>query len=351
MDGFVKLHEMLETALRQAGEEAGMLLGQELVATLTDSLPFSKTAYFADLDDGVMVLTIESREEYAGYFYLLFNLRDAILMSSMLLGIPAARIKEKQRLSIIEPDDVDAFGEIGNMVNGALNTVFQSTLPDKSHLKLLGAKQYVPEIDTLSDDEPIPNGDFLLFRAKLEMDDQEMHYLDLMVPVGLGNLYDPQPDEPEVTEAAEDDTVEADEGTKADQAKPVIAGTSGDDTIVLFEDVDTDRKELAEALGFTGMKITEALVDADVKEVFSKGNVRLVMICSEDADDRELAVCIKINALRQDKPVPVMMCARRWTRTAVLKALKYGARDIIMKPCEPAELTEKINRMLKLPAA
>ena len=60
MDGYVKLHEMLESALRQAGEEAGMLLGQGLTATLTDSLVFSKAAYFGDLDDGVFVLAVES---------------------------------------------------------------------------------------------------------------------------------------------------------------------------------------------------------------------------------------------------------------------------------------------------
>lgn len=120
MEGYSKLYEMLETALQQAGEEAGMLLGQALSATLTDSLQFTKTAYFGDLDDGVFVLSVESREEYPGQFYLVFNLRDAILMSSLLLGIPAPRIKEKQRLSIIEPDDVDAFGELGNMINGAL---------------------------------------------------------------------------------------------------------------------------------------------------------------------------------------------------------------------------------------
>ncbi|MGE3259523.1 MAG: response regulator, partial [Geobacter sp.] len=96
---------MLESALRQAGEEAGMLLGQGLTATLTDSLTFSKAAYFGDLDDGVFVMTIDSREEYPGQFYLVFNLRDAILMSSLLLGIPTARIQEKRRLSIIEADD------------------------------------------------------------------------------------------------------------------------------------------------------------------------------------------------------------------------------------------------------
>ena len=365
MEGYVKLHEMLETALRQAGEEAGMLLGQSLSATLTDSLKFSKTAYFGDLDDGVFILTVESREEYAGQFYLLFNLRDAILMSSLLLGIPAPRIKEKQRLSIIEPDDVDAFGEIGNMINGALNTTFQGALSGKAHLKLLGSKKYVPEIDPLSDDEPLPNGDYLMFRARLEMDGHEMHQLDVLLPISLGNSYDPPAEEPPVVEevtASEQQAAESSDGTAGEPAagkspsedrpkSSAVAGTTGEDMIAIFENSDDERTFLLETLGFTGFKLVEGTLNADVKEVFSQGNVRLVIIGAQDADDRELAVCIKINALRQDQPVPIMMCAQRWTRTAVLKALKYGARDIVIRPCTPDEITEKVKRLCRIQPA
>jgi DNA-binding response OmpR family regulator len=93
--------------------------------------------------------------------------------------------------------------------------------------------------------------------------------------------------------------------------------------------------------------VTAGLND-DVKEIFAQGNVKLVMIGSQDADDRELAVCIKINALRQDHPVPIIMTAQRWTRTAVLKALKYGARDIIIKPCNSDELANKVKRLCRL---
>jgi len=366
MDGYVKLHEMLETALRQAGEEAGMLLGQGLTATLTDSLTFSKAAYFGDLDDGVFVLAVESREEYPGQFHLVFNLRDAILMSSLLLGIPAPRIKEKQRLSIIEPDDIDAFGEIGNMINGAMNTTFQGSLSGKAHLKLLGSKKYVPEIDPLTDDDPLPNGDYLMFRSRLEMEGQEMHHLDVLIPVDLGNQYDPPPETPAaavVEEAAASvapsggvsdgavDTPEA-AGDEAPVRKAAgVAGTVGEEMIAVFEDSDEERSQLLESLKFTNFKLVESTLNADVKEVFSQGNVRLVLIGSQDADDRELAVCIKINALRQDQPVPIIMCAQRWTRTAVLKALKYGARDIIIKPCDPAELASKVKRLCRLPSA
>jgi len=364
MDGYVKLHEMLESALRQAGEEAGMLLGQGLTATLTDSLTFSKAAYFGDLDDGVFVLAVESREEYPGQFHLVFNLRDAILMSSLLLGIPAARIKEKQRLSIIEPDDIDAFGEIGNMINGAINTTFQASLSGKAHLKLLGSKKYVPEIDPLTDDDPLPNGDYLMFRSKLEMEGQEMHSLDVLIPVSLGKLYDPPQEAPaapaeEVAVAAPKADGEAVAGgltETGEESPPVrkvggVAGTSGEDMIAIFEDGDDERMQLSQSLDFTGFKLVESTLNADVKEIFSQGNVRLVVIGSQDADDRELAVCIKINALRQDQPVPILMCAQRWTRTAVLKALKYGARDIIIKPCDPDEIANKVRRLCRLPSA
>lgn len=363
MDGYVKLHEMLETALRQAGEEAGMLLGQGLTATLTDSLTFSKAAYFGDLDDGVFVLAVESREEYPGQFHLVFNLRDAILMSSLLLGIPAPRIKEKQRLSIIEPDDIDAFGEIGNMINGAMNSTFQGSLSGKAHLKLLGSKKYVPEIDPLTDEDPLPNGDYLMFRSRLEMEGQEMHHLDVLIPVALGNQYDPPPEAPSVApveEVAAEQVEESGEvapGAVAETGEDVpvrkaggIAGTTGEDMIAVFEDSDEERTHLLDSLRFSGFKLAESTLNADVKEVFSQGNVRLVIIGSQDADDRELAVCIKINALRQDQPVPIIMCAQRWTRTAVLKALKYGARDIIIKPCDPDEIASKVKRLCRLPS-
>lgn len=379
MEGYKKLYEMLETALRQAGEEAGMLLGKGLSVTLTDSLAFTKAAYFNDLDDGVFVITVESRGSYPGQFYLLFNLRDAILMSSLLLGIPAPRIQEKRRLMIIETDDIDAFGEIGNMINGAMNTTFQGSLSEKAQLKQQAAKKYVPEIDLLSEDEPIPDGDYLMFRAKLEMEGQEMHHLDLLIPLDLANQYDPPsepapeppvsdqatadeekpesdvsetPDEPAIKKAEPSVAAEGEpHETSSDRKVTGVAGTTGEDMIAIFEDSEEEIANISESLSFTGFKLVSGQLNADIKDVFSQGNIRMVLIGSQDADDRELAVCIKINALRQDQPVPILMCAQRWTRTAVLKALKYGARDIIIKPCDPDELAAKVKRLCRIPSA
>ncbi len=119
---------------------------------------------------------------------------------------------------------------------------------------------------------------------------------------------------------------------------------------MVLEDDEYERQHMIGAMGFTGYEVVEGTLNADIKELFSGRNVRLVLIGSMDADDRELAVCIKINAIRQDAPPPIIMSAQRWTRTAVLKALKYGARDIIIKPCGEDELASKVRRFCKLSA-
>ncbi|GFE59475.1 response regulator [Geobacter sp. AOG2] len=362
MDGYTTLHEMLASALKQAGEESGMLLGQELAITLSDSLKSSKTSYFGGLEDACFVIGVESRESYTGQFYLLFSLRDAIVMSSILLGIPPARIQEKKRLCIIESDDIDAFAEIANMINGAFNTVFQGSLPNKVHLKLLSPKKFIPEVDELSESEPLPEGDYLMFRSKLEMPDQELNYLDVLIPVGLGNQFDPPSEEPAAPPAEEEtdqaapaeDTPaqpQAQDGESVTAAQALESGSadSGIDSVVVLEDDGEARRQMVAVAVLSGYQVVEGTLNADIKELFAGRNVRLVLIGSQDANDHELAVCIKVNAIRQDSPPPIIMSAQRWTRTAVLKALKYGAREIIIKPCSEEELIAKVRRFCNPP--
>jgi CheY-like chemotaxis protein len=345
---------MLESALKQAGKETGQLLGQELSIALSDSLETSKTSYFGELDSGCFVLGIDSSESYSGQLYLVFSLADAIVMSSILLGFPPGRIQEKKRLSIMENDDFDAFSEIANMVNGAFNNVFQSTLPDKVRLKLLPPQKYVPEVDTLSEDGPIPDGDYLMFRSKMEMPNQEMGHLDVLIPVTLGNLYDPPPvahNDEEALHTGGDSAGMAQNASEAEETGRPAADDEGEESIIVLDDDGEQRQQMMEILAFTGFQMAEGTLDADIRELFKNRTVRLVIIGSQDADDRELAICIKVNAIRVAVPPPIIMSAERWTRTAVLKALKYGASDIIIKPCNSEDIVSKVRRYCKLAPA
>lgn len=344
--GQVNLKEMIDAALSQTGEESSMLLGQALAIGESDTINTNKISMFDGMEDAIFVASIETREEYPGQFYMIFSLRDAILLSGLLLGIPLPRISEKRKLAILEADDIDAFGEIMNQVIGSFNSVFKPKLPNKIHLKLIAPKKFVPGVDELSDEEPIPNDDYVLFRAQMNMDNIEMDRLDILMPLSLAHLIEPPSAEPEPAPAAEGDAAPAgSEG--ADENEVAAEKTTAGKTILLLEDDELLREHVKKSLCAVGFNVVDAPLKADIQDICVKNDAMVAVIGVADTEDRELALCIKINALRQESPMPIIMCAPQWTRTCVLKALKYGARDIVLKPYDADELVTKVTRFLK----
>lgn len=346
MAEFATLTDVLARSVAQAGEESSMLLGQTLTFDIGDSLKSNRISYFTGLDSAILVATVESKEEYSGEFYLLFTLRDAILMSGLLLGIPPARISEKRKLAIVENDDTDAFGEIMNQFIGSFNMIFKPSFPNKVHLKLVKPKKYVPDVDQITDVDPVPDGEFLLFRTMPRMDGYEMDHLDILVPLSLAEQFDPPPVVVEEPPPAE--TAAAAPSTESPaEASTVEAAASTEETIIILEDNQQEREKLRECLAPTGLKLLDAALNADIRELLQQGTPRVAIVGVADTEDRELALCIKISSLSQDQPLPIIMCAPEWTRSGVLKAIKYGARDIILKPYSTEELVAKVRKFLK----
>lgn len=333
MAGFEKLQSMLDAAMKQAGEESGMLLGQAMSVAASDVLNTNRKSYLGDEDNPIYVVGVESREAYPGVFYLLFSLGDTIVMSSILLGIPGPRIQEKRRLSIQEPDDVDAFGEIANQIIGSFNSVFQPNLPDKVHLKLLPPQKYVPGTDPLTDDVPFPDGEYLMYRAPLQIEGHEMNMVDILIPHPLANLFDPQPEEAAVEEVA----------AEAEAAAPEEAAAVP--SILVLGD-DDGRRELVAGLADSGMNLIDAPLGADLPGLFAQGEVRVAFISLKNTTDRDLAICKRVVPLVDRTGGAVLLSAHEWTRTAVLKALKAGVKGVVMPPFDPRELTEKVAKFL-----
>ncbi|BDV41443.1 response regulator [Geotalea uraniireducens] len=360
MEGFATLTSVVDNAFKQAAEDSGMLLGQELTIGEADRIATNRQTYFCDMDDLCFVAEITSSGEFAGKFYTVIGLRDAICMSGYLLGIPPARINEKRRLAIMEDDDVDAFSEIVNQVVGSFNSIFQPAFTNKVHLKVAPPQKFIPETTEITETEPVPDSEYLLFRGRMEMAGQEMGYLDLLIPAPLAELFDP----PEVVEeepaavAVESDAESeaapgADDGadesdvTAGEEAAVTVSQAASSRKVLILEDDDGDRQLLREFLASRGYEPIEAGLDADIREILATGGVRLVVLGIHNGDDRDMAVCIKIKSLTQEEALPIIMCAREWTRSAVLKAVKYGARDIIVKPYQPEDVAAKVEKFLR----
>ncbi len=338
MDNFPKLQKMLVAALNQAALDGGMLLGHELKVKETEGTTKTKQEYITAMENASFIVGVKSQEEYEGIFHMVFSLRDAIGLGSLLLGVPLARVSEKKKLAIIDSDDIDAFSEVINQVIGSFNSVFKPSLPKKVHLKLLDPKKFIPNKDEVNQDEPVPDGEYCIFKVQLEMPQQELDWIDILIPSSLASLYDLQGGVSATSQGADATSEEA-------SAAPLEC-TANESTVLILEDNSEDRQFFQEALSATEIKTMYATLDADLSHFFPKGSVRAVLLGIADADDRELSICIKINAISPQGPVPIIMCARQWTRTGVLKALKYGAADIIIKPCAPDELRVRLSKYL-----
>jgi len=334
MDRFPKLEKMLLAALNQAALDGGMLLGQDLTVKESEFSTCKKEDFVKKLEDASFIIGVKSQEDYEGKFYLIVTLRDAIVLGSLLLGVPPARASEKMKLAILETDDVDAFNEFTNQVIGSFNSVFKPTLPKKVHLKLLESNKFIPGSDGVNADEPIPDGEYFLFRAEFGIPQQELDRIDILIPATLASFYDLQ----ENSEAAEQESAE-DEAVRP-------AGAAGNRTVLILDDNSMDLQFFQETLSSNEIKAIAAPLDADLTDLIGNGRVKAVLLGANDVDDREISICIKIKSISSNSPVPVIMCASEWTRVGVLKALKYGASDIIVKPCTQDELKGKLAKYL-----
>jgi CheY-like chemotaxis protein len=341
MEKFPKLQKMLVAALNQAAQEGGILLGHEMELKETEGTTTTRPEYMKGLEDASFVVGVKSQEEYDGAFHLVFSLRDAIVFGSLLLGVPLARISEKKKLAIIDTDDIDAFSEFTNQVIGSFNSVFKSSLPKKVHLKLTEPKKFIPNHDEITADAPVPDGEYFVLRAQLSMPDQKFDQIDILIPSVLASLYDLQGTEEPTAHEEE----QAEEDAADDDAKTEEPATD-ERTVLILENNSDDLLFFQETLLATEIKTMAGPLDADLSDFFPDKPVNAVLLGLDDADDRELSICIKIRTISRKGHLPVIMCAREWTRTAVLKALKFGASDIIIKPCTPDELRGRVMKLL-----
>jgi chemotaxis protein CheY-P-specific phosphatase CheC/CheY-like chemotaxis protein len=351
MAGYGKLRKMVQSALKQSAEESSMLLNQELTVNDTEVLEFDKQAYLADLEDSAFVVPVDSREDYPGRIHLVFSLRDAILMSGILLGIPSGRISEKRKLLILEADDIDAFSEIANQIIGTFNSVFQPLLPDKFHLKQLPPVKFVPQVDEVTDDVPVPDEEYLVYKAQIKLGGDDLNRFDILVPLTLAACIDPQEAIPEAAceEPAIHDQAESlrrlfPADLAGETSSKPTRGVAGGGYVLVLEDDHDAGEEVKNYLLASGFMVIVSHLGADIKDFFAEEEIQAVVLGVKKADEWELSLCSKIKEMSGNPQLPIIVCASQWTRTGVFKALKNGAKDIIMKPYEQSELLGKLGK-------
>ena len=118
--------------------------------------------------------------------------------------------------------------------------------------------------------------------------------------------------------------------------------------ILLFTDDDAEAESIAGVLGKQGFAPRILHYRDPVGNYLTPG-ISLVFLVMKNVDEQGFGMAIKLSSA--GVPVPVIAAGPAWTRTTVLKAVKYGAADILITPAAVGDIQEKLDLNLAKKAA
>jgi len=262
--------------------------------------------------------TIE--EFYKGEMYLIFAVKEAITIGSLLLALEDAIIRENVSKGVYDGDCTDAFKEFTNQVCGMFDSELRSKLPKPIHLKLISTVLINKEnVNTILSEEVL-NEEHLVLTVTMRILGFDDGLFMLSIPKLTGEEF--------FCEVIE----ENDKQFKG--------------TILVVDDSNTDLRIVRKLLS-SEYKIVVTDNPNNALSILQKNHIDLVLmdIYKPGVDGITLCERIKRNAI--SNAVPIIICSSSPTQENVIKAIRAGAIDFLAKPFTRQRLIQKINKHVK----
>lgn len=359
---------VLKASLEQCAEEIGAMLGLEVELSSLNTAYISKAEYFSKPGPKSTVTEMLVNGDQDGVSYFIVDLKDSIFFGGTLVMLPENELESRMRSGELDGEIEDAFGEVANIISGGIVQNFDEMFPRKFHVKKGNVEAFTPTKVIVEDPKPFPDGEYYSVSASMDCDTHDLGHLTYLIPVELLHIpprpvqsgwgdttaaeESPQPQQ-RTEKAVEQEEEKSQEIPAKKEKSPAQSGVSA---TVTQEQV----KEPVVAVVYKDSSMAEAYIEA-LRECGhtpvalaanqSFNSLRQNQVCGalliiDRVDDDAFALMIKI---RSETPAqqPLIVAGPDWTRSAVLKAVKYGVTDIIPTPATAAEIREKVEHNLK----
>ena len=380
---------VFNATIGQAGEEIGALLGQSLKCDDIQLVMTSKADLFSNHCVEKSVLThMKVTGDREGLGFMIAQIPDAVVLGGTLIMLPEDQIQEQKQAGQFDGDVEDAYGEVANILSGSLTQVFLDRYPKQLRFIKTDTETIVPtKIDPASE-QPFPEGNYYLASFAVQMEGHELHRILLVFPAEIFDLDDtpatdttqaqasaatqetssspaanttetnePAPGEwggppaPEsTTEPATPAT--ATESNTSKEASPTAATSqsmpepTGPPIVLLISDQKTDADPFVEILSSAEYECQVLTFQDEVKELFQQHKILGIFLIMAQVGEKGFASAIKLQSAGRPLP-PIIFAGPEWTRSAVLRAVKYGAKDILVMPASNDEIQDKVARHIK----
>ncbi|OEU69729.1 MAG: hypothetical protein BA874_09185 [Desulfuromonadales bacterium C00003068] len=346
------VNRVINAAMMQCAEEIGGMLGIELEIEGITGRYTSKKEFFAKPGKKTISTEMLVSGDSEGTAYFLTDLKDAIFFAGTMIMLPAEEIANHIKAGEYGEDEADAFGEVANIISGGLVQNFDEMYPRKVHLKKGEQELFTPTKVKVEDPTPFPAGEYYVVTGTLSCDARDLSEVSFICPVDLLHMVPrpvetgwgapatdtdtPSPVEGKTTQTASVATDKVANKAAEQPLPPIVAVVCDDQSL---------RTHFSESISTTEHQTIELSSNENFNELRQYSLTGAFLIV-EGMNEKGFAAIIKV---RSELPQgsPLIVAGPQWTRSDVIKAVRYGATDIILTPATNDEICEKAKTNLK----
>jgi CheY-like chemotaxis protein len=314
-----KLEETLASTFPRICSDCNKLTNKQFFLTNPSLQSTTLNSFLKDTSKSYVMAKLAIEEFYEGEMYLIFAVKEAITIGSILLTIDDAVIRENASKGILDNDCTDAFKEFSNQVCGMLDNELRPKLPKPIHLKLTSTVHITHENANAVLSEEVLNEECLILTASMGILGFDDGQFILSVSKLIGEEF--------FCEVIEEDNKQ-------------FKGT-----ILTVDDSNTDLRIIRKLLG-SEYKVLVTDNPTNALSMLQKDRIDLVLMDIYMNGTDGIALCARIKRNAMSHAIPIIMCSSSPTQDNVIKAVRAGAVDFLVKPFTRQILIEKINKHL-----
>jgi chemotaxis protein CheY-P-specific phosphatase CheC len=337
--------ELLRNGMAKMCEEVSALLGGTLKVVPGENRALTKERFLEQAGGKQVMSRMDIRGGGQGEAYLFVDIKTAVYLGGALIMLPEGELEKTARDEEFGDDASDAYGEVTNIIAGVYTSIFEEQYRSKLGFVKTSMELVVPvKIDPDSDDVFANHGYYLSY-GQIFYNDRDLGRLQLLIPASaleLEDLLRPGGELVNAVESKADGYVKISNEKIASATDPtrIVEKQIESADILLFTDDEGEAGRIADVIADMGYVCRTLHFKDSVNSVLTP-RVQMVFLVMQEASEQGFGVAIKISSA--GLPVPLVTAAPAWTRNMVLKAVKYGACDILVTPSFPGDIRNKIE--------
>jgi len=347
-----RVDKLLKECCRKAQEEVAALLGTEITLDELENRHVSKADFFLEVANGKQVIAnLDVVGELTDRSYLCVSLKDAIHLGGVLIMLPPTELEEVIVDEEFGDDTRDAYGEIANIISGVYTAVFEQQYSAKIRFVRSNLGIVVPMKVDIDSDEPVPEVEYYMSSMTLGIEGQRKGRVHLLFPAAMLKLESSPVAEPaeEAANASAAAVRESGRAEAADDGRTIsaAAGSHVPVDILLISDDELETAKISAVAREQGLSIRQVSFKDNIKSALTR-ELQAVYIVMREVGEQAFGMAIKVSS---SCSLPIIAAGPAWTRSKVIKAVRYGVNDILLTPATTEDIEENLRNNLVRMAA